>query len=516
MTTIVPRGPYSDEELRKLYPSNLKLQLVQILLRHGERSPVSARFQNNLCIHLTITADWPYCNAAKRFSSVLMTKTDWSTWDDFQWRRRIETFGDDDRPVLASGPKGLVDTVCQLGELTDKGRETTLALGERLRHLYIDQLGFMPRIISDADMIYMRATPMARALDSVQQSFVGMYPSSARTASFPPPTIITRAPADETLFPNESNCRRFSQLSRAFAQRTADRWNNSTEMDYLNSLISKWMPDDSPHVAVDSHPRISGIMDTINSTLAHGPKTRLPTAFYDPKGRDIIDQIGTEEWFSGYKESEEYRKLGIGALVGDIVGRMVGSAEGSGNDGLLEVAGIDGDLSKGRGGESGIKFAMSGCHDTTLAAVLSSLGAFQSEKWPPYTSHIAVELFRDDSTATEPSPPADSAPRQTFLGASRKSTKPSSVITRKPSQDLTAEEKEKLQGYFVRLRYNDRPMVVPGCRLPGKHLEGDESFCTLEAFKAIADKFTPRIWTEACSDNLDEPAFPPSPEPAGL
>lgn len=239
------------------------------------------------------------------------------------------------------------------------------------------------------------------------------------------------------------------------------------------------MPDDSPHVAVDSHPRISGIMDTINSTLAHGPKTRLPTAFYDPKGRDIIDQIGTEEWFSGYKESEEYRKLGIGALVGDIVGRMVGSAEGSGNDGLLEVAGIDGDLSKGRGGESGIKFAMSGCHDTTLAAVLSSLGAFQSEKWPPYTSHIAVELFRDDSTATEPSPPADSAPRQTFLGASRKSTKPSSVITRKPSQDLTAEEKEKLQGYFVRLRYNDRPMVVPGCRLPGKHLEGDESFCTL-------------------------------------
>ncbi|KAI4197878.1 MAG: hypothetical protein LQ350_005637 [Teloschistes chrysophthalmus] len=220
-------------------------------------------------------------------------------------------------------------------------------------------------------------------------------------------------------------------------------------------------------------------MDTVNSTLAHGPKTRLPSPFYDPKGCDIIDQIGTEEWFSGYKENEEYRKLGIGALVGDIVGRMVGSAEGSGNDGLLEVAGIDGDLSKGRGGENGIKFAMSGCHDTTLAATLSSLGAFENEKWPPYTSHIAVELFMEESIAREPSPPADSAPRQTFLGASRKSTRPSSVITRKPSHDLTAEEREKLQGYFVRLRYNDRPMVIPGCRLPGKHLEGDESFCTL-------------------------------------
>lgn len=40
-----------------------------------------------------------------------MTNTDWSTWNDFQWRRRMETFGDDDRPVLAAGPSGLVDTV---------------------------------------------------------------------------------------------------------------------------------------------------------------------------------------------------------------------------------------------------------------------------------------------------------------------------------------------------------------------------------------------------------------------
>ncbi|KAI4124953.1 MAG: hypothetical protein LQ338_004536 [Usnochroma carphineum] len=408
------------------------------------------------------------------------------------------------------------DSRTQLGELTDKGRETTLALGERVRHLYVDQLGFMPKILSDADMIYLRATPMQRALDSVQQAFVGMYPLSARTASFPPPTIITRAPADETLFPNESNCKRFSQLSRAFAQRTADRWNQTKEMDYLNSLISKWMPKSSQRVAVDSHPRLSGIMDTVNSTLAHGPKTRLPSPFYDSKGREIIDKIGMEEWFSGYKESEEYRKLGVGALVGDVVTRMVGSAEGSGNDGSLEVAGVDGDLVKGRDDGSGIKFALSGCHDTTLAAMLSSLGAFEGGKWPPYTSHIAVELFKDESIKADSATSMETAPRQPFLGSARKrTTKSSPVIKRKQTQDLTPEEKAKLRGYYVRLRYNDRPMVVPGCRLPGKHLEGDESFCTLEAFKAIADKFTPRIWTEACAERLDEPPFPQVPEPAG-
>jgi hypothetical protein len=46
MTSLVPRPPYSPEELERLYPKDLELQLVQILLRHGERSPVTARFQN--------------------------------------------------------------------------------------------------------------------------------------------------------------------------------------------------------------------------------------------------------------------------------------------------------------------------------------------------------------------------------------------------------------------------------------------------------------------------------------
>ena len=46
MTTLVPRPPYSSEELDRLYPKDLELRLVQVLLRHGERAPDSVRFQN--------------------------------------------------------------------------------------------------------------------------------------------------------------------------------------------------------------------------------------------------------------------------------------------------------------------------------------------------------------------------------------------------------------------------------------------------------------------------------------
>lgn len=53
-------------------------------------------------------------------------------------------------------------------------------------------------------------------------------------------------------------------------------------------------------------------------------------------------------------------------------------------------------------------------------------------------------------------------------------------------QDLSATEKGKLQDYYVRIRYNDRPVVVEGCKPAGNHLEGDESFCTLVSFRLTA------------------------------
>ncbi|KAH7066669.1 histidine phosphatase superfamily [Paraphoma chrysanthemicola] len=517
MTTFVPRQFYSQEELDKLYPKELELQLVQILLRHGERSPVSPRFQNT-----GLRPYWPYCNHARQLTSVIKSTKD---WDSLKFRRRLETFGPDDGPAIASGPSGEFDAICQPGELTDKGRETTLALGQRLRHLYVEQLHFMPRLIADSDMIYLRATPIPRALESLQQAFWGFYPPSARTADFPPPTIITRTPADETLFPNDASCRRFALLSRAFAQRAAERWNDTDDMKYLSKALSKHMPDQK-NVAVDSRPRLSGIMDTINATDAHGPATKLPKEFYDPKARAIIDKIAVEEWFQGYNESIEYRMLGIGGLMGDIASRMVGSVERNGSDGLVEIGGDDdGNLGRGRGGETDIKFAMSGCHDTTLAAALVSLGAFEGEKWPPFTSHIAFEMFRKrratplDSSTQSPLVQAASSKSQSWwsslFGSTKENTSQPEGIARKPLTDLTQAQKDRLHDHYVRIRYNDKIMQVPGCKAEGKHLDGDTTFCTLEAFKSIVDAYTPKNWKAACGSRLDEPTMPVEIERSG-
>lgn len=261
-------------------------------------------------------------------------------------------------------------------------------------------------------------------------------------------------------------------------------------MDYVNSLISEWMPEKGKRVAVDSHPRLSGIMDTVNSTLAHGRRTRLPAKFYDPRGYEIMERIIMEEWFSGYKESREVRELGVGSLIGDIVARMVGYSAETLNGGCIKVEHVNG-LKSRQNGEKAIKFAMSGCHDSTLAGILSSLGAFEGEKWPPYTSHIAIELFKREVNLDElvegkvdhqrpaiagteqPQGPRPNNPSSHINGMASKGTARTNV------EDLTPAEKRSLDGFYVRIRYNDRPIVMPGCKLPGNHLQGNESFCTL-------------------------------------
>lgn len=44
-----------------------------------------------------------------------------------------------------------------LGELTDRGRETTLQLGQRLRRLYMDQLNFLPEdLLTKPSQYYLR------------------------------------------------------------------------------------------------------------------------------------------------------------------------------------------------------------------------------------------------------------------------------------------------------------------------------------------------------------------------
>lgn len=178
-------------------------------------------------------------------------------------------------------------------------------------------------------------------------------------------------------------------------------------------------------------------MDTVNATLAHGPATTLPKEFYEEEVGKNMDMINVDEWFGGYSRSSEYRRLGVGSLLGDLLDRMlVATAEAPEMEGRLKIG-------------------LMGSHDTTIAALLASLGAYDG-KWPRFTSSVAFEMFR------------------------KKELEQSKSLWNK----LTGGRGMKAadDGYYVRLKYNENPVVIKGCKKSGNHMEGDESFCTLVGF----------------------------------
>ncbi|KAL2124062.1 hypothetical protein VTJ04DRAFT_427 [Mycothermus thermophilus] len=504
MTSLIPRPAYTDDELRKLYPAGLRLHQVHVFMRHGERTPVRPRFEN-----AGLKAWWPYCSAAQHMAAAIRGPSAHppsTPIDILHWRRRLETIGPNDSPIVGQDPSGKRDGVCDMGSLTDLGRRTTYLLGQRLRTLYVDRLGFLPATLTptlaDSGAFYFRTTPVKRSMESLHQTMAALYPPSARQPGpdgrFPVPTIIKRTPTDETLYPNETNCQRLASLMRAFGKRTAERWNNSPEMDLINRRLGKWMPE-GQRIAVDSSPRLSGVMDTINSSLAHGPETRLPAEFYNPETMSVIDRIVTEEWFAGFKESQEYRMLGMGPMMGDVVQRMVESVENT---------------------DKSVRFALNGCHDTTLAGALASMGAFEADKWPPFTSHLAIEMFREtdgkESAAGSKQQQSWWSSLSGLAAGAKSSATTKNPIGRKPLAQLTEDQKKRLDGYYVRMRYNDEVVTVPACKQPGNNYKGDATFCTLAAFKAVVDKFTPTNWQEQCNANNDKPGLPENgPEWAG-
>ncbi|KAM3511051.1 hypothetical protein MY11210_005328 [Beauveria gryllotalpidicola] len=522
--SLEPRPAYTPDELARLYPPSLRLQQVQVLMRHGERTPVVSRFAATT----GLPEFWPYCSQASRMVSAVLDPASGS-WTTLDWRRRLETFSADSQtPTLGTATppsSGSPDSMCELGQLTDKGRATATALGQRLRRLYVDQLGFLPERLAATEHMYLRSTPMPRALESMQQALHGLYPPATRAADLAPPVIHTRHWADDTLLPNTANCKRFSAMMRAFGRRAAERWDHSPEMDRVNAKLRKYMPPAAAtttdpknadpaakhaRIGVASRPALVGVLDSIAATDAHdGPATKLPKEFYDPQLRADSIKIVVDEWFAGFRESAEYRTLGIGGLLADMTERMVDSAEG-----LAPPF----SSSSQHSGTTALQFGLSGCHDTTLAATITGLGADNDGpfSWPPFTSHIAVELLRDERVVPTPAVagPASSSRSSSWwavpriLGGARR-------VGRRPTYELTSAEKERLRGYYVRVRYNDEPLRVPGCRPASKHYEDDETLCTLAAFKSIVDRITPTDWKAQCGANMDKPAMPSKPEPAG-
>ncbi|KAJ3866489.1 histidine phosphatase superfamily [Lentinula novae-zelandiae] len=334
------------------------------------------------------------------------------------------------------------ESQCLLGELTDLGRKSTYSFGTSLRELYVDRLGFLPDSLQNAEAVYFRTTNVPRTTESLQQIVHGLYPSS-KCHPEAIPSIFVRNGRDENLLGNAGSCKRLEILLIGFAQAAASAYNHTLEP--LDKKISRYI--DGHPVRIDGKPRASGILDTIRAATAHN--IRVPPEFEEKGVIDIIEKAVVAEWFAD--KTEEVRRLGMGRLLDDLSTKMQHKA-------------VHGD-------KDPLKILVHSTHDTALAGLASTLDVFD-DKWPQFTSSITFELFKSTSVKN---------------GLSIFNTLMS------PFRSKAGPE------HYIRMRYQNKNMILPLCAEEGKHLPGSPEFCTLTAFRERAKELTPVDFVSECA-----------------
>ncbi|KAJ1736236.1 hypothetical protein LPJ61_000020 [Coemansia biformis] len=362
---------YCDAEypLAKTYSAvpGAQLELVQMMVRHGDRTPVNYiphndttwtcdRVGENTYLH---GAGEPDGNTTGAFRQVISTP---------EWNHR---FGFSNQV-----PRGS----CEEGELTDRGKSQHRTLGARLRQIYVDKLGYLPAELKSADALYVRTTYIWRTKNSAQSLLGGLWPgrSMAPSAAIPLHTYPSRI---ETMFGNTGACPQIvSLLSQITASDGYQRF--LKDQGPLMTRLTRIFDVGGSHWTEGW----DGYFDVLHARQCHGK--RLPCAAAAAEGAAmpecataddaaLVARNANYEWAYKYRDcplAHELTRLTIGSFVGTLREQMD-----------AHIAGKAG----------GLKLALYSGHDSTVWPLLAVLGADnRSTIWPPYASNLIFELWK--------------------------------------------------------------------------------------------------------------------------
>ncbi|KAJ3354213.1 hypothetical protein GGF32_002642 [Allomyces javanicus] len=406
VASLLPPG----STVRAQYPSDLSLKLVQIVHRHGERTPIVPGLS-----HL-VNPVYENCHlgAFLALNSALSTSAN--------ARQYTKVLHDADLPQHGATPG-----TCAAGMLTDQGRTTMTSLGRAARSLYIDALQFLPSKLQEPGDVYLRSSDFARTLESLHSVVEGMYPETDRGGAHPPMHIFTRTPVGSDNIYRDFGCERYRRLAKQF---------NALIKHEVGEDMKSWsaklqdMASDPKHGAVLA-------FDILGAALAHGRATDVVT----PAEYETLRDASTRLWFGHMVKYPEMGRLLIGRFVTEVHELMAHHVTGVAPDPAEFSMHVQ--HMRASGTTNPPRLALYSGHDTTLVPLVAALGAWD-HTWPPFASHLTLELFQTETRAED--------------------------------------------SHFVRLRLNGTNLRVPACQEPGAHYPGDPSLCTYAAFKALVDQ----------------------------
>ncbi|KAJ3080174.1 hypothetical protein HK102_003244 [Quaeritorhiza haematococci] len=463
-----------DSLVDQLYPKSLKLKQVQIVHRHGERTPVAVSGDESRSTFPKLE-DWTSCRLTPFLHALYVSQEPHDSKHLPGATSKLPT------PMMFMQQLALLqrDGQCFLGQLTDKGKHTMQKSGSNLRSLYVNRLGLLnDRLdsISARRDLYIRSTDYARTIESVQYLLDGLYPYAKRSRGT---DLAIHVKTYENMYP-QHDCKYLKDAAKAF--RKSMRKAIQPVLDRAKTRLAACGIEFSDQRLGDVH----RVYDTLACLEAHH---KAWPAGVTQQDFDDLEMVNTQLWYvdlgfilwssgyaaqviinskssrrrmSSYQTSEMVRRLSIGNLVGDI------------RDKFMEAI----------RGDKGPKLAIYSGHDSTVGPLLAAFDAFDG-RFPTFGALVTFELFEEQA------PWGQNQPDHKLFHL------------RSPGQP-----------HYIRMTYEGRALHLPACQEKGKHREGDPSLCTFEAFMSHMDRMIPKDYEQECLEVFGSKGKKPAPAAA--
>lgn len=323
--------------------SPYELKLVQVLFRHGARTPLKS-------IPDVMEAQW----LPKLLEPPAHTHINYVVTD-------LHGGPKPPAPVEDSYRKNTLTGGTFPGQLTTLGMQQLYELGKRLRGKYIEESHFLSSTFSPAE-VYVRSTNIVRTIESAKCLVAGLF--QQKQIEIVP--IVTTEAESEILYPNYQGCKMLKIIG-------GHRWaESSTLPDIVADLQSI---QSALGVAAHQHLDFILIRDDMVARETHG----LPCPPVLDTWRDTVERRAVDTICYVFEPSKrESLQLCVGPLL------------------HILLANIEEKL-QGTSSEPNRKLFLYSAHDTTLIPCLMALGIFDM-RWPPYAADITLELHQHRKT----------------------------------------------------------------------------------------------------------------------
>ncbi|XP_058926822.1 lysophosphatidic acid phosphatase type 6 [Kogia breviceps] len=329
-----------DDDQNSVDRSLLELKMVQVVFRHGARSPLKA-----------------------------LPRKEQVEWNPQLLEVPPQTRFDYTVTNLAGGPKPHSPFDSQYhettlkggmfaGQLTKVGMQQMFALGERLRKNYVEDIPFLSPTFNPLE-VFIRSTNIYRNLESTRCLLAGLFQCQKEG----PIIIHTDEASSEVLYPNYQNCRSLRERTRGRRQAAS-----------LQPGISEDLKKVKEGMGIASSDGVDFLilLDNVAAEQVHS----LPSCPTLKRFAWMIEQRAVDTaLYILQREDRESLQMAVGQFLHIL------------ESNLLKVVDPATPPGKTR------KLYLYAAHDVTLMPLLMALGIFD-HKWPPFAVDLTMELYQ--------------------------------------------------------------------------------------------------------------------------